>query len=164
MISVQSVTSSWGSTVADMAAQAVVALAALQAALPRNSSAADDQRRPDNPRPSAAVQRDKSLSVGEFQSLTFFGLGYEILTYPGTLLIVLVLITLQLISREGGWRFTLPSKRRRRRKHDPSAMPATANVSAEAAPVAARESAPNPSGPRRRRRSHSRVPADQRRR
>ena len=142
-----------GYTVADMAAQAVAAIAALQAALPKNPSAADDALKADNPRSPAAVQHDKSLSLREFKPQSIFELGYEILTYPGTLLIVFVLIALQLISREGGWRFVLPRKRRRR-KHDPSAMLAPANVSEETAPLAAPESAPNPFARRRRRRSH----------
>jgi hypothetical protein len=142
-----------GYTVADLAAQAVAAIAALQAALPRNPSAADDALKTDNPRAPAAVQRDKSLSLGQFKPQSIFGLGYEMLTYPGTLLIALVLIALQLISHEGGWRFLLPRKRRRRRKPDVSATPATVNVSEETAP-AAPKSAPSPFGRRRRRRSH----------
>jgi hypothetical protein len=162
LIAVQSATDTGGYKVADMATQAIAAIAALQASLPKNPSGADDALKTDNPRPPAAVQHDKSLSLGEFKPQSIFGLGFEILTYPGTLLIVFALIALQLISREGSWRFLLPRQKGRRRKRDVSATLATANVSEEAA-LAAPEVDPSPFGRRRRRRSHSRVPPHRRR-
>jgi hypothetical protein len=162
LIAVQSATDTGGYKFADMAAQAIAAIAALQASLPKNPSGADDALKTDNPRPPAAVQHDKSSSLGEFKPQSIVGLGFEILTSPGTLLIVFVLIAVQLISREDSWRFLLPRQKRRRRKRDVSATLATANVSEEAA-LAAPEVDPNPFGRRRRRRSHSRVPPHRRR-
>jgi len=162
LIAMQSVTSLWGPAVTDMATRAVAALAALQPALPKNPRPEDDDgRNRDSQRPPSAVQRDKSLSIGELKPQTIFGLGFEVLTYPGTLLIVFVLIALQLVSREGGLRFLLARKKRRRRTRQAWDRLATANVAGATAPAGATESAPSPVGRRRRRRSRSRVPGDQ---
>jgi hypothetical protein len=146
-----------GYRLGDIAARATAALAALHAALPREAIVAiGDEPSEKNPR--AVVRRSSESPTSESrpQTAQLLGLGYDIVTYPGTLLIVLALIALQVLSREDGVRFRWARRRRRRRKNEV----AKAATEASAPPEPAAASAQGASGRRRRRRSRSPVPVD----